>query len=147
MDLNVYARGNAVGTCSVSDQGLYWNVHCVCKRYAPYPVRLLGAGFNLGVAEIQGESLVFRRKLSKSSVPGFPSSDGCVLVPVYPARMDVCGYCLEADVEKTSCGTRIFIPFVNNGTNPCMPLMCFWHIKDCFWILNLDEKGLPCFDL
>jgi len=145
MELNVYARGNVVGTCTIEDQGLYWTVHCICRKYTAQPVRLYGAGCNLGIIEPQRDHLVLHRKVSKSGLPGFPPKTECVLRPVTETTVEVCGIRLSGDVADEECGTNLYIPFENDQTHPCISLMCFWYLRNGFWVLSLNNRGEPTF--
>lgn len=145
MEFRVYARGEAVGTCEVKSQGLYWEIHCVCRKYASYPVRLLGEGYNLGVLEAVGERLVLKRKFAKSSAEEFSARQGFVLFPVDESCIDVGGVFLSGDIEKTENATRLYIPCVKDRPHPYISMLCFCQIHNGFWVLCLDENNCPVF--
>ena len=147
MELNVCARGEVIGTCTVEDQGLYWSVYCICRKYTTQLVRLCGAGCNLGIAEPEGDHLILRKKVSKCGLPGFPPRKECVLRPVAETAVDVCGIRLSGDVEEEIGGTKLYIPFENNRPHPCMALMCFWSLRNGFWIMHMNDRGEPVFPI
>lgn len=147
MELKVYAEGEKVGICQITDQGLYWRVHCVCERCVSHPVRLFGAGYGLGIPEPVGNQLVLDRKLAKSCIPSFQSMDGCILLPVNESSIDVYGNCISGYIEKISGGIRVYVSRIGSRIHPCLPLLCFWKLYNGFWVINLDENRCPVFDI
>ena len=136
MELPVCHQGEIVGSCQVSELGLYWNFVCRCRLLSDRIERLYWKEHRLGVLERESDSLVLRRRIAKKLLPGFPG-EGQLLYLRPPVQVLDC--LLPPTLEKDGklwylCGPER--PF------PCMPLACFFTLEQegeqDYWVISRD---------
>ena len=139
MEIPVVLDGKPVGSCILTEQGLYWQINCSCERLSDRVERLYCGQTRLGVLIREGDRLTLRRRLSKASTPQLPPKSGVLtLRPVEepaPWSGEVLGYPLEG----IRSGDTLLIPYEDTKPCHCEPLFCFFEIRDGFWRLPLKQ--------
>lgn len=134
MEFPVLSHGRAVGSCTVQEQGLYWQVDCSCRVLSDRIERLYCESRRIGVLELEDGRLTCRRRLSKSSMPELPPKSGCFsLQPFTHWQGEVAG----CHVSAFRCGDILLFPYDPDKPCPCEPLICFFTIRDGFWQLPM----------
>ena len=67
MEIPVVLDGEPVGSCILTEQGLYWQIHCSCALISDRVERLYCGRTRLGVLIREGDRLILRRRLSPAS--------------------------------------------------------------------------------
>lgn len=152
MEFPVKLHDKTIGTCSIEEEGLYWQISCRCDAFSDRVERLYIGEKKLGVLEKCGNYLVMNRRVSKTSHPELPPSDGIfTLHPVSPAASEethnedadvlplwegtIKGHALKG-VKK---GEQLLIPYKENEPCPCEPLLCLFQIEDGFWKIPIES--------
>ena len=144
MDYPVIHQGRTVGTCSVRENGLYWELECTCELLSDKVERLYSGENRLGVLEREGERLACRRRLSKASVPQLPPPSGSFSLKPVPARQPWQGTVMGQELSAIREGDTLLFPYDETKPCPCEPLICFFQIADGFWKLtmNVSSSGM-----
>lgn len=147
MEFPILMHDRNVGTCTLEDLGLYWQLRCDCDLLSDRVERLYAEERRLGVMEKEGERLTLRRRISKSSCPELPPKSG--VLTLHPVKLpepkpemeelapwegEVQGYPLKGWL-KDDC---VLFPYEENEPCPCEPLICFFEVKDGYWRLPLS---------
>lgn len=151
MDLSVMLHGETVGTCTLEEDGLYWQLQCRCSLCSEKIERLYAGEKNLGVLEKKDGALMLRRRVSKASCPELPPQSGMLaLHPIKPKEPapeapspepwegTVQGYPLKGFFKD---GCAVF-PYDENAPCPCEPLLCFFEVRDGYWHLPIKNDCL-----
>lgn len=135
MEFPIISRGRTVGSCSLTEQGLYWQLDCSCEVLSDRVERLYCEGRRLGVLEREDELLTCRRRLSKASAPELPPKSGYFTLEREERWR---GRVADCFVEGLRQGDTLLFPYDPQQPCPCEPLICFFEIKDGFWRLPMD---------
>ena len=153
MEFSVLMHGRTVGTCTLEEDGLYWQLRCDCELLSDRVERLYAAERKLGVLEKEGDRLTLRRRISRASCPELPPQSGVfTLHPVKPPEVEpVCeepelapwegevqGYPLKGYIKDD----HLLFPYDEKEPCPCEPLICFFEVKDGYWRLPLKKDCL-----
>lgn len=146
MDMTIIVKGQPAGVCSRKDAGLYWEVDCSFRHPSADGVRLFCGGRSMGLAERAGEQWILHRRVSKVSAPELSVPEHRILaLQPYPEQVEAGEYTLNGYVENGERGRFVRFPYFPDRPHPCMPLFCFFSVEDGFWVLKLDEEGVPIF--
>ena len=144
MEFHVYSQEREVGQCDVLDDGLYWRVEARCRQERDIPMRLFGGGQMLGVPEREGEWWTLRRRISKKMAADFSETRArFYLLPAQMRVVCVFGFEMHGYLEDRGDHQVLRMAFSAEEAHPCMPLFCFFRIRDGFWEMVLDEDGNP----
>ena len=149
MEFPVIAQGKTVGNCFLEDQGLYWQISCVCWLQSDRVERLYCCSDRVGVLMPQGRELVLNRRVSKASMPSIPPING-----IFSLEPVILPQSWEGKLAGISCcgfqlGDELLFPYGAAAPCPCEPLFCFFEIRDGFWRLpayiaaELSRTELP----
>lgn len=147
MEFDVLSEGRTVGKCTLQEQGLYWELSCLCEGEFSQIRRLYWNGRCLGVLEQNGKELTLQRRFSKASAPELPH---CGRLPTLEPEQQWQGKVLDCQVPSClrtwkETGSVLSFPFSGDSPCPCLPLLCFFEVKDGQWLLHLDEEERPVF--
>ncbi len=134
MEFPVLSHGRAVGVCTLTEQGLYWQVDCRCQVLSDRIERLWCGDKRLGVLEREGENLTCHRRVSKASFPQLPPQGGYFTLEreeLWRGKVAGC------PVEALRRGDTLLFPYDREKPCPCEPLICFFTVRDGFWELPL----------
>ncbi len=148
MKWEVLYHDRPVGWCDLQEDGLYWKLTCRCQAVSGRIERLYWNGRCLGVLERQGEQLTLERRFSKVSAPGIPSE---TRLPTLEREELWQGSVLDCPMPPCirtwkNYGSLLSFPFSDASPCPCPPLVCFFTVRDGFWLMKLDEDENPFFD-
>jgi len=152
MEFPVMLHENKVGTCTLMDGGLYWQLHCRCDLVSDRVERLYVGERKLGVLEKEADELTMKRSVSKASCPELPPEHG--YFTLYPevkqepepektteevlTEVEVHGHKLKGRLEE-NC---LIFPYDQGQPCPCEPLLCFFEVRDGYWRLPLPTPEL-----
>ena len=134
MEYPVVHLGQTIGKCTVTEEGLYWHIHCECEILSDQVERLYCGDRKLGVLEKNGRLFTCHRKISKASCPQL--SDMFSLSPQEKPSKTLLGK--PADYVRQ--GDMLLFPYMEDQPCPCEPLICFFEIKDGYWRLPAREE-------
>jgi len=139
MEFPVVSAGNTIGNCTVLEDGLYWNIYCVCKCHTGKIERLFCGSRNLGVLLPEADQLVMHRRISRASVPEIPPANGVFSLEPMPLPVP-----WEGELAGVKCGgfllgEELLFPYDETKPCPCEPLFCFFEIRDGFWRIAAEK--------
>jgi len=137
---------STIGSCCLQREGLYWRLRCSCDM-TDRVLRLYAGVRCVGVPQPVDGRLELERRLSCDGWPELPPKAGFFTVsPMEPWQGTAAGLPLPAGLCRRSDEiTQVFFPFAEDQPCPCMPLLCFFSIRDGYWQLKLDREGMPVF--
>jgi len=142
MEYPVIHNGKEIGSCQLSEQGLYWSLECDCLLFSDNVERIYSGTRRIGVLEREGNRLRCRRRLSKASTPELPPVSGMfTLAPVEPYRPWQ-GSILGKELSGFRDGDMLLFPYHPDEPCPCEALICFFEVRDNFWRLPVNEEWL-----
>ena len=142
MKYPVIYDGQEIGSCQLTEEGLYWSLECTCTVISDKVERIYCGTRRMGVLEREGDRLRCRRRLSRASTPELPPMSGVfTLVPVEPYR-PWRGQILGKEISGFRDENFLLFPYDPGQPCPCEPLICFFAIKDNFWRLPIQEEWL-----
>lgn len=138
MEFPVTMEDRVVGSCALTDQGLYWQIDCICDVVSDRVERLYCGTVKLGVLLLEGEKFVLRRRVSKASVPQLPPKSGVLTLAPVEELQPWQGQVLGCELSGFRLGNMLLFPYEGQKPCPCEPLFCFMEIRGGFWRLPLD---------
>ena len=138
MEFPVVHLGQTIGSCSITDDGLYWNIACNCEILSDQVERLYWGSDRIGVLEQNGRTFTCRKRLSKASVPGFPENSTFSLSPYQIWDGRLLG-------KRTQCireGDELLFPYEEDQPCPCEALVCFFSVSNGFWRLPVRPEWI-----
>ena len=135
MDFPVKLRERTVGYCTLTEDGLYWQLDCSCQVLSDQIERLYCEDKRLGILEREGERLSCHRRLSKASTPQLPPKSGFFTLEPYTPWQGTLAGCPVAGFRS---GEMLLFPYDPKLPCPCEPLICFFSIRDGFWQLPME---------
>lgn len=140
MEFPVILDEKTVGTCVLEEAGLYWMVQARCALLSDRVERLYSGIRRIGVLEREGDSLVLRRRISRSSCPELPPKNGVFSLRPMETAQPWSGAVLGQELTGFRLGDTLLFPYDASKPCPCEPLFCFFAIKDGFWRLQLPAQ-------
>ena len=141
MEFPVVLENQTVGNCSLEDQGLYWSLQCSCAVQSELVERLYCGTKRLGVLEREGDRLVLRRRVSKSSAPELPPVSGVFSLRPMEVPQPWEGEILGHAINGFLVGGDVLVPYEADQPCPCPALFCFFEIRDGFWRIPKSPNG------
>ena len=131
MEFPVVHGGQTVGSCTVTDDGLYWLVECQCEILSDGVERLYCGNRRIDVLERRGKIFTCRRRISKASLPEFPGMGMFSTSPyeVWEGRV------LGEPIQCLRDGDTLLFSYQEDGPCPVEALICFFSVRDGFWRL------------
>ncbi len=142
MEFPVVHLGQTIGSCTVTDDGLYWLIECCCEILSDGVERLYCGGNRIGVLEQNGRIVTCRKRISKTSLPEFPGMGLFSLSPyeIWEGRL------LNQPVQCLRDGDTLLFPYAADQPCPVEELICFFSVKEGFWRLPMEGQWLSSDD-
>ena len=142
MEFPIVHVGQTIGSCTVTDDGLYWLVECRCQIVSNEVERLYFGGCRIGVLERRGQDFICRRRISKASLPEFSTTGMFSLSPyeIWEGRV------LDRPVQGFRDGEDLLFPYRSEEPCPVEELICFFTVRDGFWRLPLQSQWIASED-
>ena len=142
MEFPVVHLGQTIGSCTVTDDGLYWLVECRCEILSDGIERLYCGSSRIGVLERKGRIFTCRRRISKASLPEFTGEGVFSLSPyeIWDGRL------LDEPVQCLREGNELLFPYASDQPCPVEELICFFSVRDGSWRLPICPEWLESDD-
>lgn len=148
MYFRIEKNGEAVGTLTLLQNGLFWEVTAQC-HVQKKPLRLFacnpdGQTVRLGIPEPENGLCKLEKKLPLESFPF------CEETRIHLAEHMIGGIGVsDGEITEKDGNRFLVIPYEEREAFCLMPWVCFFTIEEkdgkMFWLCRLDEKNTPIF--